>query len=369
MDHMQLVLQRPAELEKQLESFMTEQQRKGSAEYHHWLTVQEFGDLYGVAPADIQTVTGWLGNHGFRVDSVLPSGMAIEFSGNAGQVRQAFHTEIHNLDVKGEAHFANMTDPRIPAALTGVVKGVRALHNFMPHPHNKKRTAFDTGYGFHDVAPADLATIYNLNPAFSNGITGQGQTIAVVELSLLANPGDVTTFRNTFGLSGYSGTFSQVVETGPVTCLNPGVNQSYGGAETEAALDAEWAGASAPGTNIVLAACQSSGTVNGMEIAFQNLIDTPNPPQIISVSFGECEAFEGAAGNASLVNMYQEAAALGISVFVASGDSGAAGATLTRPTPTTELRSAGMLRLRITSPSAARISATPMPAGNRMACR
>jgi subtilase family serine protease len=58
----------------------------------------------------------------------------MDFSGTAAQVRAAFHTEIHNLDVNGERHIANMSDPRISAALSGVVKGVVSLHNFMPRP-------------------------------------------------------------------------------------------------------------------------------------------------------------------------------------------------------------------------------------------
>ena len=58
----------------------------------------------------------------------------IDFSGNAGQVREALHTEIHYLDVAGERHFANMSDPQIPAALLPAVTGVVSLNNFMPHP-------------------------------------------------------------------------------------------------------------------------------------------------------------------------------------------------------------------------------------------
>jgi hypothetical protein len=334
LEHMQLVLQRPPELEKALEAFMDEQQRKGSPEYHHWLNAKEFADRYGVSSQDIEKVSNWLRNHGFRVDNALPSGMGIEFSGTAGQVKQAFHTEIHNLDVEGEPHFANMSDPQIPAALTGVVVGVHALHNFMPHSMMKRHSDFTMVDGtstFYAVVPADLATIYNLNPAYSQGITGTGQTVVVIEDTLLANTSDVATFRSAFGLSGYSGTFSQITATGTATtCNGSGVN----GDEGEAALDAEWAGASAPNAAVVLASCADTTTVFGGLIALQNLISGTTPPQIVSISYGECESGNGAAANLSYKNTYQQAAAAGISVFVSSGDEGAASCDANRTVAT-----------------------------------
>ena len=324
IEHMQLLLQRPAEVERQLEKLIDEQQKKGSPDYHKWLTAQQFGERFGVAPADIEKVSAWLESRGFRVISVQPSGMVIEFSGNAGQVKQAFHTEIHHLDVKGEAHFANMSDPQIPAALSGVVKGVHALHNFMPHALHKQHAKFTVSDGegdtYYAVAPADLATIYNLNPAFTAGYTGTGQTVVVIEDTLLENVGDVATFRTAFGLSTYSGTFTQITATGSTGCSNSGVNSDEG----EAALDAEWAGASAPNAAIVLASCADTETVFGGLIALQNLTNGANPPQIVSISYGECEVENGATANASYVTAYQQAVAEGISVFVASGDEGAA---------------------------------------------
>jgi subtilase family serine protease len=334
LEHMQLQLQRPPELEKELEKLIDEMHRKGSPRYHHWLTAKQFGSRFGVSPGDMDKVTGWLHSHGFRVDSILPSGMAIEFSGTAGQVKETFHTQIHNLDVDGEHHFANMSDPKIPAALTGVVVGVHALHNFMPHSMIKRRPKFtfndtssDTWYA---VVPADLATIYNLNPAFANGITGLGQTVVVIEDTNIANSSDISTFRSAFGLSGFHGTFSQVNPPGSTTCSNPAVN----GDEDEAALDAEWAGASAPDANVELAACADTTTVFGGLIALQNLINGATPPPIVSISYGECEAQNGATANQTYVNTYQQAAAEGVSVFVSSGDEGAASCDANRTVAT-----------------------------------
>ena len=221
--------------------------------------------------------------------------MFIEFTGTAGQVSRAFHTEIHALNVGGVSHIGNMSDPSIPAALAPVVVGVHALHDFMPHPLHRdlgsvKRdnstgrwtrpaqpgfTINDgTSSTFYAVAPADFATIYNLNPLFTEGYRGAGQTVVVIEDTNIKNASDVTTFRSAFGLSGYAGTFSQVNPTGKTTCKNPGEN----GAEGEAALDAEWAGASAPDAAIELASCADTRTVFGGLIAIENLINGTNVP-------------------------------------------------------------------------------------------
>jgi subtilase family serine protease len=340
MEHMWLQLQRPAELEQELVNLIEEMNQPGSPNFHQWLTAEEFGSRFGVSQQDIAKISDWLTSHGFEIDSVLPSGMVIEFSGNAGQVRDAFHTEIHNLNVNGESHIANMSDPQIPAALAGAVKGVVSLHNFMPHTNFKKRSQFTVvtvQYGtFYAVAPGDLATIYNLRPLFAAGYTGAGQTIAVIEDTMLKNASDVATFRSAFGLSG--GSFRQENPTGRTTCTNPGVN----GDEVEAALDAEWSGAAAPGAAIVLAACNDTTTVFGGLIAVQNLINSASPPQIMSISYGLCESENGSAANASYVTAYQQAAAEGVSVFVSAGDEGAASCDADEPVATHGIAVSGL---------------------------
>ncbi len=323
MEHMQMVLQRPAELEAELEKRIDAMGRKGSPEYHKWLTAAQFGARYGVSQNDILRISQWLESAGFRVDSVSPSGMFLEFSGTAGMVKQAFHAPIHTVLVGGTAHIANLNDPEIPAALKDVVKGV-PLHNFMPHSMMKKHADYtftDPTYGlFYGFVPGDMNTIYNLTPVLAGGVTGAGQTVVVVEDTLLLNVSDVSTFRTAFGLSGYPGTFSQITPTGPTTCTNSGVNSDEG----EAALDAEWAGASAPGAAVVLASCSDTSTVFGGLIALQNLEDSLTVPPIVSVSYGQCESENGAAANQSYSYAFEQAAAEGISVFVSAGDEGAA---------------------------------------------
>src|SRR5271169_2021559 len=133
LDHMLLQLQRSPEREQALRNFIDQQHDSTSPNFHKWLTAAQFGQVYGPAPVDIEAVCNWLRSSGFTVNTVYPSGMSIDFSGTAGQVSAAFHTEIHRLSVNDKEHIANMSDPRIPDALTPVVTGIVSLHDFRPH--------------------------------------------------------------------------------------------------------------------------------------------------------------------------------------------------------------------------------------------
>ena len=334
MDHMLLQLKRSPEQEQAVQQFIDELTTKGSPNFHHWLTAQEFGERFGVAKPDLDAVTSWLESHGFRVNVVYPSGMVIDFSGNAGQVKKVFETEIHHFAVNGERHVGNINDPRIPAALASVIAGVVSLHDFRPHAlyhlrkANKEFTFTDAfGNTTYALVPADLAKIYNLNPLFSAGISGQGQTIVLIEDTDVFSASDWSAFRQTLGLSGYtSASFTQVHPPSPSGPNNCGAPGTFAPDDAEAILDAEWASASAPSAAIEMAACANTSATFGGLIAVQNLINagTP-PPSIMSISYGQCETVNGAAANAAYNSAYQQAAAEGVSVFVAAGDSGAAG--------------------------------------------
>src|SRR5260370_31795491 len=153
---------------------MAEKLSKDSPNFHKWLTPEQFGKQFGAADADIQTVTDWLTRQGFQQIKVGAGRTAIEFSGNVGHVRNAFHIEIHQLTVNGEMRQANLNDPQIPAALAPVVAGIVSLHNFPSKSVQRDagaftRTAdgrivpqFTTSGGSYVVGPADFAKIYNI---------------------------------------------------------------------------------------------------------------------------------------------------------------------------------------------------------------
>ncbi len=331
MAHVFLQLRRSPAQEQAFENLIAELENPHSPSYHQWLTAEQVGKTFGPAEQDIQTVVSWLASHGVQVNTIHQTGLTIDFSATAAQIRDTFHTEIHSYNVNGQRHIANAGNPEIPAALSPVVAGVVSLNDFLPKPAiTKPKSNFSfnckgcpdgfNGTEQYDEAPADLATIYNAAPLYraKKPITGKGQTVVVLEVTDI-NPADVATFRSAFGLSKYSGTFA-IIHPG-AGCSDPGTN----GAEGEAALDAEWGGAVAPDADVKLASCANSTTNFGAFIAAQNLLDQKNPPHIMSLSYLGCEADQGPGGNAYINALWQQAASEGVSVFVAAGDGSAAG--------------------------------------------
>jgi subtilase family serine protease len=337
LDGMQLLLQRPAAKEAQFTALIDELHDPSSKLYHQWLTSDDIARRFSTDPQDRKTIENWLTSHGFSVDGESNNGMIIPFSGTAGEIASAFHTEIHNLSVNGVRRFANVSDPQIPAAFAPVVAGVVSLHNFPPQMMHEKptteaqrraamkggpRATFTCGSNTCiGVTPSDLATIYNLNPVFNSGVTGKGVSLVVIEDTFVFNKADWTTFRKKLGLASFKdGSFTEVAPSGKVKCATPDVN----GAEGEAILDAEWASAAAPNATIKLAACADTSTTFGGLLALENIIDGKSPPPVISMSYGECEAGSGAAANKAFDTIFKQGVAEGVSIFVSSGDNDAA---------------------------------------------
>ena len=331
VDRMLLLLQRSPEQEAALRQLLEDQQTLHSPKLRAWLTPEQFGAQFGPADADIQATTGWLNAKGFHGIKVGPGRTVIEFSGTAGQVRDAFHAEMHRYVVKGAQRFANASDPQIPAALSPVVAGVVSLHNFPKFAHShtvgKFQRAKETGavkplFSFpncdsstggqcNGLGPADLAKIYNIPPS----LDGTGQSIAVVGQSNI-NIHDVQDYRTMFGLPANNPT---IILNGP----DPGLISPD---ESEADLDVQVSGGVAPNATIkfVVSETPSTAVTAGIDLSALYIIDN-NIAAVLSESYGACEPDLGTVANAFYNALWEQAAAQGITVLVSSGDNGSAG--------------------------------------------
>ena len=382
-----LVLSRSPRQQADFDKFVAAQYNRDSPNYHQWLTADQVGADFGPSPADIATISSWLSSRGFSIQEISRDRMSIRFGGSAAQVESAFHTEIHNLEVKGAAHIGNMSDPKIPAALAPVVVGIKSLHNFFPRPLHRlgnqvtrdpdtgkwkrlsqattenaagrsTRTALvkpqfgvsvpssggSTAYQLEDVTPYDFATIYNVLPQWNAGtpIDGTGQTIAIAGTSSIClgqtdpncqNPSsgynnDVAAFRSAFGLPAYTSANQPTIVSGnssPLTVCPDSAGNCSVNDLIENTLDVEWAGAVAKGAKIVLVASYPTGSPSDDPLYdSESYIVQNKTASIMNVSYGGCELSLGTAGNVEYFNLWQTAYAEGIAVFVASGDAGAA---------------------------------------------
>ena len=328
-----LVLQPSAAQRQALADFLTAVHNPGSPSYRKWLTPAQFGAAYGLSGDDLQSVESWLQSHGLKIERIPRARNAIEFSGSVEQVQSAFHTSIHTFLVNGERHFANVSDPQIPAALAPVVAGVGPLNDFRPRPQAVLggTARYDTAtrsiqpemtlFGSNNlpylwIGPADAATIYdtpnaNLNPNYSGQTyDGTGVNIGIAGDSNVTMQ-DVENYRVAFlGETAATANLPTVVVDGS----DPGIN----GDEAEALIDTEIAGGVAPKAKIYL--YTSDG---GLGSSMVRALDD-NIVSILNISFSGCELAQGNTGNAFLLAWAEQAAAQGISVTVASGDSGPA---------------------------------------------
>ena len=335
LKQMVLVLQSSPEQQSELDALTTAQQDPHSPQYRQWLTPAEFGARFGASDAQLAQVTAWLASHGFAIDEVSAGRRTILFSGTAGEISSALHTAIHSYRVDGATYIANAEDPQIPSELAGLVAGVVSLNDFrhisqvVSMRPMTSRAQYSAG-ATHYIFPADFAAIYDLNPLFSAGTKGAGATIAIAGRSQI-NLSDVASFRATTGLAA-----------NPPTVIVDGTDPGLvAGDQSESTLDVEWSGAVAPEAQIDLVVAASTATTDGIDLAAQYIVNHAIAP-VLSVSYASCEQEMGAAELKFYHDLWEQAASEGISVFVASGDAGAAGCQSGNSTTGTEAAVNGM---------------------------
>ncbi|MGD0413737.1 MAG: protease pro-enzyme activation domain-containing protein [Terriglobales bacterium] len=313
LGYMTLLTVPSASQQKAIDQLLAQQQNPHSPLYHKWLTPEQYADRFGLSRNDIQKLSAWLQSQGFAIVRVARGRNFIVFSGTAAQAESVFQTEIHNFEVKGEKHFSNITPISIPAALSGVVAGVRGLSNFPAKSHaihaKPAYTEPGAGQGYW-IAPGDITAMYDLQPLYTAGIDGNGQTLAVMgETDLYL--ADLNDFRTIFDLPQITGcTFfsgTNVIETCSTTNFkyvvvegqtDPGSPDSYqSGDLLEADIDLEYSNAVAQQA-LILYVNAPDDTGNGVWDSWYYAVDQDLAP-VITLSYGNCELGEALYGAAN----------------------------------------------------------------------
>jgi len=315
LNALELVLRRSAAGEAALGAFLAAQQDPHNAQYHAWLSPTQFGARFGADAQDIATLATWLSAQGFQVLGPNPGHTRLVFRGSVGQVQTAFHTVIHYFDVDGALHYANVTAPQVPARFLPLLRGIRGLHDFAPHPGARVRPApaglpqWQSSPGHDYVGPADFATIYDLTPLYAEDLSGAGVTIAIVAQSDF-DPAIPQAYWQALGVAAGQQISALKVPNGS----DPG--RTGDGNEDEVYLDLEIAGGLAPGAHLLVVS--DSDAITAAEYAVDQDLAA-----ILNVSFGACETADGTA-NATVNDLWQQAVAEGMTVVVSAGDDGSA---------------------------------------------
>jgi hypothetical protein len=319
-----LLFSRSAAQQAALDALVAAQQNPASPLYHQWINPDQYAAQFGVADADIAAAESWLEQQGFSIDSVARSRNRIFFSGTAAQVASAFGAPLHYYLTPATAyepaktHFAPSTDLTLPSALASSVLAIGNLSDFhlLPHilrtPQAAQPRFTSSVKGNHYLTPGDLATIYDITPAYNSGFTGSNQSIAVIGQSAV-NLSDVSNFQTAVNIPGKT----------PIIVLVPdsGTSEVYAdGDEAESDLDLEYSSTIAKGAQVYFVYTGNSnnfGAFNSIEYAVDERI-----APIISSSYGDCEPNLGQSGYDENNSYLEQAASQGQTVVSAAGDSG-----------------------------------------------
>ena len=312
LSYVTLVLKPSPGQQTDLEQLLAQQQDPASPNYHRWLTPEDYADRFGASADDVSQIVSWLQSQNLKIVAVARGRNWVAFSGSASRVEAAFRTELHHYLEGGKMHFANATEPSIPAAFENVVAGIHGLSDFRMHPPKRSAQIVKPDYtssrGSHYLAPDDVATIYDIQPLYSAGIDGTGQKIVVVGQTQIALS-DIDQYRSYFGLTANDPQVMLVPNT-----TDPGTSSSD---LPEADLDLELAGAVARNASIIFV--YSADVTDAAQYAIDQ-----NLAPVLSMSYGQCEAQTPASDARTLQSWAQQANAQGITWIAASGDSGAA---------------------------------------------
>ncbi len=336
LESVSLTFKRTAAQEAAVEKLLAEQQDPKSANYHKWLTPEQYADRFGLSAADLNQVVSWLQSEGFTVNRVARGRTQVWFTGSVSQIETVFRTEMHRYNVNGEAHFANAIEPAVPAAIANVVLGVHGLSNFRPKararvrkvgPQEDKANFTSSLSGIHYLVPDDIEKIYNLQALYANGFDGNGQQIVVVGQSAI-NTSDLDAFRTAANLPARTtANFAQVLVP------NTGTSTVVSGDVDESSLDLEWSAAIARGatqTFVYVGNGSNSSVFDAFQYAIQN-----NLAPVISMSYGNCEQAFPSATVQSFQQLIDQANTQGQTISAASGDFGAADCEPTDAIPAT----------------------------------
>jgi subtilase family serine protease len=314
--HMTLRFAPSAEARTEIATLIHDQQDPGSANYHHWLATGEFESRFGLASSDLAKIAGWLRSAGFTVEQSTP--MQIRFSGTVGQVETTFHTEMHQYTLGTRKFYSNSGNIALPASLSGVVAGVGHLNSLRPLPQHRTKAKvrfapnFTDKTGDHFMVPADAETIYDVNPIYTAGYTGAGQTIVVVGQSAI-DTADIDGFHTLFG-----GNSNLLLSLVPFTGDSAVASADD---EEESDLDIEYSGSIATDAivNFVYSGNDGSSDVfDAVQYAIQS-----NLAPIISISYGACELNLGSLDPNLFEFFFDQATAQGQTLVAAAGDAGA----------------------------------------------
>jgi kumamolisin len=291
--------------------------------YRTHLTREEYASQHAAKRQDVNRIRQFAWRYGLQVipnwgaqllGAVPFSDRTINLRGAARDVSRAFGVRlVYVLGEDGGIYRTYLGRVGVPSEFDDVIGNVFNLDT-RPRARPHLRLSQPLGGGVPSrvaYTPIEIAQAYG----FPSGVTGKGQTIAILELGGGGRWRDLRRYFNDLGLQTPQIQAIGVGGGGNAPTGNPS------GPDGEVMLDIEVAGAVANGANYVVyfAPNTSAGFFQGINAAIH---DTVNRPSILSISWGGPERTWTKLEMFAITEAFRAAALMGISVFVAAGDSG-----------------------------------------------
>jgi hypothetical protein len=284
-----------------------------------YLSREDFATHYGAAQEDLDAVAKFASAHKLSVvDTSIPR-RTIRVSGTVAQMSEAFAVELATYESPTEKYRGREGCLHLPNEIADIVEGVFGLDNRrMARPLYKisgaKAAEASPAQATVPLTPPQVAQLYG----FPTSPNASGQTIGLLEFGGGYQMSDIQLFCNSVK--------APVPSITPVS-VDGQPNNPADGAAVEVLLDIDVASTAAPGAKIAVyfAPWSEQGWVDAVTTAIH---DSVNKPSVISISWGwpENESIDGLAWTLAAIKAvnttFQEAAALGVTVFVSAGDHG-----------------------------------------------
>ncbi len=322
--------------------FIDETSDPRSRQFHQYLSRGQFAQRFGPSPAAVKAVENQLARDGLKVGAVSANRLLVSFSGSASRIEAAFHTGLQRVRLAGGGIGRATTSPvRLPASIAHDVLAVIGLNALVHESNDLMRPLKSLEHGriegpsltstrsdggpvacpaaaaleqFGALTDQQVAYVYGLDPLYSAGDLGQGQTVDVYELEPF-ELSDVQTFDQCyFGAS----------HTSQITVTNVDGGPGTGPGSGEAALDVDNVSAIAPDAKIHVFSGPNMDDDFGPLDTWNQMAIADDARQATS-SWGLCETVQqqGAPGVLPAENeIFEQMAAQGQTVFNDAGDDG-----------------------------------------------
>ena len=290
----------------------------GNKLYGHYLTPKEFGARFGGDAAAYDFLRNWATAQGLAVGERMDSRTIVSLGGTAAQFARLFSTRFAGFYTPEHGDgYVMLRAPRVPDALAGKIDGVVGLSSAAHYaPLLLKRpvnAALEQGTGpGGGFAPKDIETAYDV-PA---QVGGKTEILGLFEEGGFYKK-DVTFYQNYFKLPA--------IPVVPRSVDGQSTKPVANGIDIESALDFDSSSAINPALSKIIVYEDGKGSFSSQLVNAFNAMAQDNTAKVISVSYGIDETMQGQAGanaeNTALMQLQTQ----GQTVFVSSGDDGAAG--------------------------------------------